>query len=753
MSKKPIHNINMNLMDLKSSTSLPTTFEGTHNGSSPARRGSPKHINAKPKSLKDRLRDRKRENTRNLNLLATCLEKSQIGLEEIRQAKKEILVQKQQDIDNAVASIHHSTENTLTRMMKQYEQASTKVVITNGIKEFDQTYLSLKLKEEEILAQAKCRKDYYQKHKFDKRDKEFKKKVKEIDEFHQSIQKMSNQMVQMIQQKDLATKMVRKDIKKRKRILKTLVENSAALENSRLNFKDMDLNYLQYSPNSPPASLKISKEVNNLMNERAGLLNIQKELKENIRYLAAQKQQINAEITYEDESLLNLEQKLNSFSKTFKKNLRLTESVDLDQSKLENFLSIEKDAKEELLCEVSQTKERIRKIRNSNPIDILDSLNTNESNSVTFEFAEEIIDQQESSETNTKLGGTNEDVYEEKYDEELRYKWRNPESNEIYVPKMARRPQRSPQAKNQPGTDDNEHDFSIGTMSQWQNNDFEEIPEVPEEASSANITPRRMEEEDEEILKLAEEGRNPSPLFEGKKSNEIFETRKCFFATSRLQTIPKFNIDREIELPQDAEMNISVLSSFEGSPEEDPNVLSACDLSFTSNNLQNMNTSENISKPPTKVPVLNLGKMKTASNIGHKPKLSLNLSAISVAQSASDTPKETIPNPAFFKESKRSRNNEHQRYSSKNTYATTLNSAKKEEGSLCDSFIKDANMIAEIFESQHTRKVSNLELTFEKSDDQEEGSKMDPLRLINLPTGKARFSVAHWNFGSRRLKH
>ena len=110
----------------------------------------------------------------------------------------------------------------------------------------------------------------------------------------------------------------------------------------------------------------------------------------------------------------------------------------------------------------------------------------------------------------------------------------------------------------------NDNDFSIGPITQW-NKHCEEIPEVPEEASSANITPRRMEEENEELLKLEEERRNVSPLFGEKKNSNINEETNSLFEDPSPNIITKFNIDREIELPKDAEMDISVLSSFDDS--------------------------------------------------------------------------------------------------------------------------------------------------------------------------------------------
>ena len=56
------------------------------------------------------------------------------------------------------------------------------------------------------------------------------------------------------------------------------------------------------------------------------------------------------------------------------------------------------------------------------------------------------------------------------------------------------------ESKNEPAKNDrevNEYEFIISTISQHRR--FEDIPEVPEEISSTNITPRRPEDQNEEI--------------------------------------------------------------------------------------------------------------------------------------------------------------------------------------------------------------------------------------------------------------
>jgi hypothetical protein len=119
------------------------------------------------------------------------------------------------------------------------------------------------------------------------------------------------------------------------------------------------------------------------------------------------------------------------------------------------------------------------------------------------------------------------------------------------------------------------------------------IPEVPEEASSANITPRRMEEEKEEIARMMENNFK-SPLFGTRKhSEEKYENERSLILDADPNVITKFNIDKELVLPKDGDINISILSSLDNSKNDDfifgqnEEDLSTSNFSFTSGNFDN----------------------------------------------------------------------------------------------------------------------------------------------------------------------
>jgi hypothetical protein len=101
-----------------------------------------------------------------------------------------------------------------------------------------------------------------------------------------------------------------------------------------------------------------------------------------------------------------------------------------------------------------------------------------------------------------------------------------------------------------------------------------------------------MEEEKEEIARMIENNFK-SPLFGSRKrSPEIFEVEKSLVLNAYPNVVTKFNIDKELELPKDGDMNISILSSLDNSKNDDyifgPNGdLSPSNMSFTSGNFEN----------------------------------------------------------------------------------------------------------------------------------------------------------------------
>ena len=311
-------------------------------------------------------------------------------------------------------------------------------------------------------------------------------------------------------------------------------------------------------------------------------------------------------------------------------------------------------------------------------------------------------------------------------------------------------------------------EFFISPLAQWQQH-CEEIPEVPEEASSANITPRRLEEENEEIAKLNEEQRNGSPLFGPRKTSKeryLEEKEAPLIEDQDEDLISKFNIDRELQIPKDADVDLSILSPLDSSDEDDdeeylmsPNDISCANISFSSGNFQNSVTKQPVSKAPY-IPKLNLSKIKSPHG-NSKINFSLNLSAISGNQSVNDTTCPSSNNVTYMQPSKNEKLQQRGGHKRCESTKNPMNSKfvnrrdEKAEKGLVDSFINEANMITEIFGTQkhHNRRISNLDLTFERSDSKEDDSESwAKEKQSSQKKSKNAFTGSHWNFGSKRTK-
>lgn len=121
----------------------------------------------------------------------------------------------------------------------------------------------------------------------------------------------------------------------------------------------------------------------------------------------------------------------------------------------------------------------------------------------------------------------------------------------------------------------------------------------------------------------------------------------------------------------------------------------------------------------------------------------------------------TCPNSSgVIHKQSRSRNFDHVRRESLKGL-TQFKRADKDDKSMDLSFINDANMITEFFDSKPLNKEtptewvgnSNLDITFDKSDDKEDTKNWVQQKPSNYSSSKnSDFKGGHWNFGSRRQK-
>ena len=321
---------------------------------------------------------------------------------------------------------------------------------------------------------------------------------------------------------------------------------------------------------------------------------------------------------------------------------------------------------------------------------------------------------------------------------------------------------------------------------------FQAIPEVPEEASSAAVTPRLMEEEGD-VVDLNIDIKNHIQ-FNDKISKQTRDNTTVGIPS--ITEEQNDNINRLLgdsrDFGESPNLDISILSIVDSEPNNSftsPNDESnKIDISLGSNTLKFKETCKN-----PKVPMLDLSKIKSPF-ADKKPNFSLNLSAISGEKCNQDNSltfssqkieievqngkNKKIKNHnakhkrnGSFKSQmdKRFPNNQNRR--SKNNSDFYMNSSNIkikedsfqkscEKSNLNDSFINEANFFTEIVNKQnkHKRNISNLDLTFEKSDSKEDKNHVDDDiwvqdSVIKVKNSKKAFSGAHWNFGSKSSKN
>ena len=210
-------------------------------------------------------------------------------------------------------------------------------------------------------------------------------------------------MADQILEKEKEAKSVKVNIRNNKKKFKTLSQKSIELENSRLNtFTILDKD-LKTKKEVSENLQRTRKEINRLMTEKIDLLKIEQKVKDDIKRKEIKCSQIREEISTEEKEVKGLRSRLSSYSNSYIKNKKLSESVDLDQSRLESFLNTEKEAKQELLSEVNQQKMSLQRNRNMNKsftsrkfissdLD-LESFKSEDSQYVNFDFIDLTNDQ------------------------------------------------------------------------------------------------------------------------------------------------------------------------------------------------------------------------------------------------------------------------------------------------------------------------------------------------------------------------
>lgn len=248
-------------------------------------------------------------------------------------------------------------------MQQKCARAENQVSVLNGIKICEEENCVLQATENETSEHYKGLEEDYRKNCLEKHNAKFARHVKENDEVYNNAQQLMEQLKCQLQDKTHQVKLVEKERKQRKQKLRKIGAKKQAISNELaaiLAVNSEETTKLEQIHNT---SMTLAKDLNRLRIEKMDLQKLEKKMRDQICQMDSTYRQLSSEMEHEQREVSVLKERLSSYSNSFIHNKRLSESVDLDQSKLENFLNYEKETKQELLSEVNNKKKKIERIR------------------------------------------------------------------------------------------------------------------------------------------------------------------------------------------------------------------------------------------------------------------------------------------------------------------------------------------------------------------------------------------------------
>ena len=251
-------------------------------------------------------------------------------------------------------------------MTQQCAEKDAQITILNGLRSCDNLESNLKSSEEQYNSHYKHLEEDYRRNCVEKHKQNFDKCVGESDEMYRNAQGLMQQLAEKLQAKKKQVKEIKQVIGERKQKLKEISNQKYDVHNQLLILSASKTNEIDKLENMRVSSNRLKKDVNRLMTERIDLQKLERKMREQLRQMASNCKQLTEEMHNDSKEISKLKEKLSTYSSSFIRNKRLSDSVDLDQSKLESFLNYEKETKQELLSEVNEKKRVIERFRSIN---------------------------------------------------------------------------------------------------------------------------------------------------------------------------------------------------------------------------------------------------------------------------------------------------------------------------------------------------------------------------------------------------
>ena len=364
--------------------------------------------------FRNKIKSQISKNNRRIKNLSSFMSEFNSDKEFLTKIRKEIAISRNDNINDCISKLTHSASTIFDYYEHTIGIKDAQILYLNGLRKTEELTKELDHNEEEFLSQYKSMEEDYRKHTYEKSNKHFEKSIKESDEMYFYTQNLMKELAEKWKKKNSQIKDLKRVISNKKNQLDILQQKSDEANKNLdiiINLKgDNDETFQSIKT----TQLNLTKDVSRMMIEINNLQKHEKRLKDYINRDEVQKRQLISELDCELKEIDKIKQKLDNHSSAFIRNKRLSDSVNMDQSRLESFLSMEKETKQELLSVVNMKKKEIELYKRKskefvsksfiNPNDTVSSHNDIEEESSHSDSSQIIPDELSDYETENKLG-------------------------------------------------------------------------------------------------------------------------------------------------------------------------------------------------------------------------------------------------------------------------------------------------------------------------------------------------------------
>ena len=273
--------------------------------------------------------------------------------------KKELAISSTDKIDTCINKLTHSVSTIFNYYEQTIEKKNSEIWYLNGLHRQEENSKLHVFKESQSTSNYKTMEENFRRNVYEERNKEFERCISDSDQMYFHTQNLMKQLAEKWTRKTVQIKELKKEISDRKTQLYLLNVEKTEINNSLEVASKSRWGDEERFQKIKTAQLHLSKDVKRMTNEMNHMQRHEKKLKEQIIEFENDKKQLSSELESELKEIKRIQLKLNAYSSTIIKNKQLSDSVNMDKSRLENYLNLEKETKQELLSVVNKKRKEI----------------------------------------------------------------------------------------------------------------------------------------------------------------------------------------------------------------------------------------------------------------------------------------------------------------------------------------------------------------------------------------------------------